>query len=65
MQVKIEKQPITRNLLNLSVGENIDFPIERVFSIRQTIVNLSIRFKMVFKTSTDRVNGIVTVTRIQ
>lgn len=65
MEVKIEKQPITRNLLNLSVGESIDFPIERVFSIRQTIVNIGIRFKMVFQTSTDRVNGIVTVTRIQ
>ncbi len=61
MQPKIN---FKKEILSMSVGESIKFPIESIINVRVMASNVGLMSSRRYKTETDRENGIVLVTRL-
>ena len=59
------KTPLRAVIRDLSEGESIDFPIDRLQSVKTTCTALGLIYERKFKTKTNRVKKTISVTRIK
>lgn len=59
------KTPLRSVIRDLSIGESIDFPIDRLQSVKTTCTDLGLIYERKFKTKTNRVKKTISVTRIK
>lgn len=59
------KTPLRSVIRDLSEGESIDFPIDRLQSVKTTCTDLGLIYERKFKTKTNRVTKTISVTRIK
>lgn len=59
------KTPLRSVIRDLSMGESIDFPIDRLQSVKTTCTDLGLIYERKFKTKTNRVKKTISVTRIK
>ena len=59
------KTPLRSVIRDLSEGESIDFPIDRLQSVKTTCTDLGLIYERKFKTKTNRVKKTISVTRIK
>lgn len=62
---KENKTPLRSVIRDLSMGESIDFPIDRLQSVKTTCTDLGLIYERKFKTKTNRVKKTISVTRIK
>lgn len=60
-----EKKPVAQSIRALDVSESVSFPLDRVRYIRNAITTVSLLSDMRFETRTNKVESIITVTRIK
>ena len=59
------KTPLRSVIRDLFEGESIDFPIDRLQSVKTTCTDLGLIYERKFKTKTNRVKKTISVTRIK
>lgn len=59
------KTPLRSVIRDLAEGESIDFPIDRLQSVKTTCTDLGLIYERKFKTKTNRVKKTISVTRIK
>lgn len=59
------KTPLRSVIRDLPEGESIDFPIDRLQSVKTTCTDLGLIYERKFKTKTNRVKKTISVTRIK
>lgn len=62
---KENKTPLRSVIRDLSMGKSIDFPIDRLQSVKTTCTDLGLIYERKFKTKTNRVKKTISVTRIK
>lgn len=60
-----EASSIRPQIRKLTIDQSIDFPIKRMFSIKNSCTALGVIYSRKFKTKLDREQGVITVTRIK
>lgn len=60
-----EISPIRPRIRKLALGQSVDFPIKRMFSIKNCCTTLGVIYSRKFKTTLDREQGVIIVTRIK
>ncbi len=60
---KVNTKPILTALREMEIGESVIYPIERTSYVRSACVTFGLEWGKKFKTSTNRVDRTITVTR--
>lgn len=60
-----ETLPLRPQLRELEIGQAIDFPIQRMLSVKSSCTDLGAIYCRKFRTKLNRKQGVITVTRIK
>jgi hypothetical protein len=61
----VNNKSLTQTIRDLELGQKIFYPLERFNSVRSICCTIAYTLRQKYKTSVDRENGTISVTRIK